>query len=86
MIDLSHKEIRYYDPYNYKNLIKFDSIIKEYFNQEYKDKIKWNKSYFVEDFPKLNIRSDCGIFVCKYAEYVSRGESDFNFDQVILIF
>ncbi len=36
---------------------------------------------FVQGIPQQMNGSDCGVFACKYAEYVSRG-ADITFSQV----
>lgn len=38
-------------------------------------------TYFLQDIPQQMNGSDCGVFSCKYAEYLSRNAS-FTFSQV----
>uniref|UniRef100_A0A914PJZ6 Ubiquitin-like protease family profile domain-containing protein n=1 Tax=Panagrolaimus davidi TaxID=227884 RepID=A0A914PJZ6_9BILA len=84
-VDFRNQQIDYHDSLlgEYKEV--FD-ILLSYMSSEFKD--KKNEDFEITGWTfqhKKNIPtqlngSDCGIFVCKYAEYVSR-RAEFDFDQ-----
>jgi sentrin-specific protease 1 len=59
-----------------------------YLNEEHKEKkgtpydISVWKFLHNENLPKQMNQSDCGMFICIYAEYISRGKTSFDFNQV----
>lgn len=65
------------------------SLFRNYIKEEYADKkggaqfdlSNWNCLH-VREVPQQMNGSDCGMFACKYAEYLSRGRLEFNFNQV----
>lgn len=88
-IDFSCKEIRYYDSMNGNNNECLKAL-RNYLKDEFADKKKsqfdfadWN-CFHVKDVPQQMNGSDCGMFTCKYAEFLSRGKTAFNFNQVNL--
>lgn len=63
-------------------------LYRNYLNEEHKDKkgspydlSDWNFLHN-KNLPQQMNGSDCGMFACKYAEYLSRGKTSFNFNQV----
>ncbi|CAF0716238.1 unnamed protein product [Brachionus calyciflorus] len=85
-IDFSCKEVRYYDSMNGNNNDCLKAL-KNYIKEEYSDKkggqfdfTNWN-FFHVKDVPQQMNGSDCGMFTCKYAEFLSRGKTLFNFNQ-----
>jgi sentrin-specific protease 1 len=88
VIDMTCKEVRYYDSMNGNNHECLRSL-RNYLRDEYADKkngaqlnlTEWNCLH-VKDVPQQMNGSDCGMFTCKYAEYISRGKTEFNFNQV----
>ena len=70
---------------NYIKTIFFRSYLKD----EYADKkggaqfdlSNWSCIH-VKNVPQQMNGSDCGMFTCKYAEYISRGKTSFSFNQV----
>jgi sentrin-specific protease 1 len=44
------------------------------------DLSNWNCIH-VKDVPQQMNGSDCGMFACKFAEYLSRGKLTFSFNQ-----
>lgn len=89
-IDFACKEIRYYDSMNGNNnecLIALRNYLKDEFADKKKSQFDfsdWN-FFHVKDVPQQMNGSDCGMFTCKYAEFLSRGKTVFNFNQVVLI-
>lgn len=47
------------------------------------DLSQWNVIH-CQDIPQQMNGSDCGMFTCKYAEFISRGRTAFSFTQVSL--
>lgn len=90
IIDFNCKEIRYYDSMNGNNNECLKAL-RNYLKDEYADKkngaqfdlSSWNCIH-VKDVPQQMNGSDCGMFTCKYAEFISRGKVKFNFNQVSL--
>jgi sentrin-specific protease 1 len=81
------KEIRYYDSMNGHNVECLRSL-RNYLRDEHQDKkssqidlSQWNFIH-VSDVPQQMNGSDCGMFTCKYAEFISRGKNAFAFNQV----
>ncbi|KAJ1346950.1 hypothetical protein KIN20_001885 [Parelaphostrongylus tenuis] len=77
VIDFLEKRIDYYDSLLGRNQECLD-ILKNYLNEEYKDKKKqifdfkrWNFNLRT-DIPRQMNGSDCGVYLCKFAEFVSR--------------
>lgn len=87
VIDFNCKEIRYYDSMNGNNNDCLRAL-KNYLKDEHQDKkstypldlTNWNCIH-VKNVPQQMNGSDCGMFACKYAEYISRGKTVFNFNQ-----
>lgn len=86
VIDFTTREIRYYDSMNGNNKECLKAL-KNYLNEEHQDKkgapydlTDWNCIHN-KDLPQQMNGSDCGMFSCKYAEYLSRGKTTFNFNQ-----
>ncbi|XP_023321487.1 sentrin-specific protease 1 [Eurytemora carolleeae] len=76
-IDLKKKEINYYDSMGGNNQQCLDLLFK-YLKEEHQDKKKselstegW-KLTLVKGIPQQMNGSDCGMFACKFAEYLSR--------------
>jgi sentrin-specific protease 1 len=78
-IDFDCKEIRYYDSMNGNNGECLKAL-RSYLRDEYADKkvgapqldiAAWNCIH-VKDVPQQMNGSDCGMFACKYAEFLSR--------------
>lgn len=85
-IDMLNKEINYYDSMNGNNQ-ECVKLLLIYLRDELEDKKKevldtenW-KTTIVKGIPQQMNGSDCGMFTCKYADYLSRGKS-FTFNQV----
>ncbi len=67
-------------------------ICRNYIRDEHLDKkgksidlTQWNALH-VQDVPQQMNGSDCGMFACKYAEFISRGKTMFGFNQVGFLF
>ena len=78
IIDMKEKVVRYYDSMNGRYQRCLDLLL-TYLQKESLDKKKqafdtsgWEKEH-AEDIPQQNNGSDCGMFACMYAEYISRG-------------
>lgn len=78
IIDMKEKIIRYYDSMDGRYPQCADALL-NYLQKESLDKKKqpfdtsgWQREH-AEDIPQQNNGSDCGMFACMYAEYVSRG-------------
>ncbi|TKR77351.1 hypothetical protein L596_018345 [Steinernema carpocapsae] len=85
IVDVANKAIQYYDSMLGNNPMAL-SALKEYLEQEAKDKKKevidtsgW-KLETRKDIPRQMNGSDCGMFACKFAEYASR-RAPINFTQ-----
>ncbi|XP_056007511.1 sentrin-specific protease 1-like isoform X2 [Ostrea edulis] len=85
VIDFKKKMIRYFDSMGGNNMACLNAL-KEYLCAESLDKKKqkfdltdW-KTKIVKDIPQQMNGSDCGMFTCKFAEYITR-EADINFTQ-----
>lgn len=85
-IDFACKEVRYYDSMNGNNNECLKAL-RNYLKDEFADKkggqfdfTNWN-FFHVKDVPQQMNGSDCGMFTCKYAEFLSRGKTVFNFNQ-----
>jgi Ulp1 family protease len=68
-----------------------DDDFRLYLRDEHQDKksspidlTQWNFIH-VSDIPQQMNGSDCGMFTCKYAEFVSRGKNTFDFNQVTTV-
>lgn len=87
VIDFECREIRYYDSMNGNNGECLKAL-RNYLTEEHKDKksgvafdlSEWNFLHN-KNLPQQMNGSDCGMFACKYAEYLSRGRTTFNFNQ-----
>lgn len=84
-IDFCNKTIRYYDSMGSSNNKCLQSLLK-YLQDESLDKLKkkfnttdW-KTENVQKIPQQMNGSDCGMFSCMYAEYISRN-ADITFTQ-----
>lgn len=84
-INLENKTIKYYDAFNTPNS-RVLRVLKRYLEDESVDKL--NSKFSITNFKckcvtvcgrQLN-HSDCGVFSCMFAEYISR-EKDINFTQ-----
>lgn len=94
MVDNERQSIVYYDSLGNEfrycidlltNFLQTESIKKK--NIEL-DMNEWKLIYKIPDIPKQQNYYDCGVFACKYAEYISRRAS-LTFTQVcfeIIIF
>ncbi|XP_068244549.1 LOW QUALITY PROTEIN: sentrin-specific protease 1-like [Palaemon carinicauda] len=84
-IDLRDKHIRYYDSMLGDNNRCLEALVK-YLESEHLDKkqSKYDTSGFtlenVKNIPQQMNGSDCGMFACKFAEYLSR-DAKITFDQ-----
>lgn len=86
VIDFDCREIRYYDSMNGNNGECLKAL-RNYLVEEHKDKkgapydlSDWNFLHN-KNLPQQMNGSDCGMFACKYAEYLSRAKTNFNFNQ-----
>lgn len=76
-IDFRDKCLRYYDSMLGHNMKCLDKLV-EYLVAEHKDKKKTDydigdwKKLVLKDIPKQLNGSDCGVFACTFAEFVSR--------------
>ncbi|GAU99265.1 hypothetical protein RvY_10293 [Ramazzottius varieornatus] len=94
VIDLKKKQMRYYDSLGHKNEQCF-RLLRTYLEEEKKDKgsnhphwsnisLDWEEWDFIsvaeeEDIPQQKNMCDCGVFMLKFADFVSRGKNiDFN--------
>lgn len=85
IIHLKNKTIKYYDSMGQTNNRVLDSL-EQYLKDESLDKKKvvfdmsdWTKES-VQDCPRQSNGSDCGVFSCMFAEFVSR-DSRISFSQ-----
>eukprot|EP00912_Choanoflagellata_sp_UC4_P001882 UC4_evm2s1211 len=85
VINIKAKRFEYYDSMNGGGL-SFFSTIRKYVDEEHSNKkgthldlSDW-VDYCPNDTPQQGNFSDCGVFTCKFAEYVSRG-APFTFSQ-----
>jgi len=77
VVDLEMKEIKYYDSMGGNNS-RCLSALKKYLNEEHKakkglplDMEEWETT-LMKDIPQQMNGSDCGMFACKFSEYLSR--------------
>lgn len=84
-IDMRNKQINYYDSMNGNNQDCLNLLL-TYLKDELLDKKKehldienW-RTIIVKKIPQQMNGSDCGMFTCKYADYLSRNKS-FTFNQ-----
>ena len=77
IVDLQKKAIRYFDSMGGNNM-RCVRAVKEYLEDESMDKKKtplntseWSLD-IVKDIPQQMNSSDCGVFTCKYADYLVR--------------
>ena len=90
IVDMKCKEIRYYDSMNGNNAECLRAL-RNYLRDEHADKkssarfdiTEWTCLH-VKDIPQQMNGSDCGMFACKFAEFISRGKFEFNFTQACL--
>jgi hypothetical protein len=85
-IDFAYKQINYYDSMSGNNNECLNLLL-EYLHEESMDKRKtpfdssgWQLNN-VKGIPQQGNGSDCGMFTCKYGDYLSRGKK-FTFTQV----
>ena len=78
-INLKEETIFAYDSLNYDTTDVLDTM-KKYINDEHID--KKGSEFDFSDFqygnanaPKQENQSDCGMFVCKYCDFISRNEA-----------
>lgn len=78
VVNVDKSEINFYDSMGHgKNYSQFISLLKSYLTNEYQASYVWNKETFnwtrnVIDVPQQTIIFDCGVYLCKFAEYVCR--------------
>ncbi|XP_064648411.1 uncharacterized protein LOC135500714 [Lineus longissimus] len=85
IVDFRNKQIRYYDSMGGNNNAGL-AAIRKYLEDESMDKRK--VAYPTTDWELINVKgipqqmngSDCGMFLCKYAEYIVR-DADITFSQ-----
>jgi len=77
VVDMDTKEINYYDSMGGNNNRCLDAL-KKYLNEEHKAKkgsplemSEWHTN-LKKDIPQQMNGSDCGMFACKFSEYLSR--------------
>ncbi|KAJ8350357.1 hypothetical protein SKAU_G00254870 [Synaphobranchus kaupii] len=81
VIDLKAKSVKYYDSMGQRH-DDICSLLLLYLKDEYKAKkskdlevTKWVVSSLKSsEIPQQNNGSDCGVFACKYADYIARGQ------------
>lgn len=81
VIDLKAKSVKYYDSMGQRH-DDICSLLLLYLKDEYKakkskdlDVSKWIVSSLKSnEIPQQNNGSDCGVFACKYADYIARGQ------------
>ncbi|WP_342265071.1 Ulp1 family isopeptidase [Cardinium endosymbiont of Philonthus spinipes] len=85
VIDFRSKTIKYYDSLGGENWDCLKTLL-DYLSQEITDKQqgKLNQDEWrlkcLKDLPQQKNHSDCGVFVCKFADYVAR-DAPINFTQ-----
>lgn len=87
-IDFKAKYICYYDSFHENNDEVFE-LLEKYLKKEYflknsceLDFGEWNYGY-PESIPSQENGYDCGMFVCKYADYISQSKK-LDFDQQVM--
>lgn len=85
IIDMRLKSISYYDSMGHPNMAVLDAL-EQYLQEESMDKRKipfdtkdW-KIECIRDCPQQRNGSDCGVFSCMFAEFLTR-DSKISFDQ-----
>ncbi|CDS36300.1 sentrin specific protease 1 [Echinococcus multilocularis] len=86
-IDLRKKTLSYYDSMGGVNDRCLDALL-DYLNAESQDKLQkpleamstWRKINMGTSVPQQSNGSDCGVFLCTYAEFLSR-DAEFTFSQ-----
>jgi len=85
IIHLKNKTIRYYDSMGHPNHVVLEAL-EQYLKDESMDKRKipfdtsdWTIEC-VRDCPQQKNGSDCGVFSCQFAEFISR-DSNISFEQ-----
>ncbi|XP_076093973.1 uncharacterized protein LOC143064775 [Mytilus galloprovincialis] len=85
IVDFKKKCIKYYDSMGGQN-VKCLNAVKQYLCDECKDKKNqqfdqsgWSTE-IAEDIPQQMNGSDCGMFACKFADYITRG-ANITFEQ-----
>ncbi|XP_052091883.1 sentrin-specific protease 1-like isoform X2 [Mytilus californianus] len=85
IVDFKKKCIQYYDSMGGQN-VKCLNAVKQYLCDECKDKKNqqfdqtgWSTE-IAEDIPQQMNGSDCGMFACKFADYITR-EANITFEQ-----
>lgn len=87
VVDNEQHSIEYYDSLGNEFRYCIDLIFNFLQNESIKKKNmeldieKWRLQYKIPNIPKQQNYYDCGVFVCKYAEYISRRAS-LTFTQV----
>lgn len=85
IIHMRDKSIRYYDSMGHSNMAVLEAL-RQYLNDESMDKrnVPFDTSDWtiecVRDCPQQRNGSDCGVFSCMFAEFVSR-DSKISFEQ-----
>lgn len=79
IINLKNKTVEYYNPMGSTENLVFSELI-EYMKSESIDKkqtafdtLGWSFGN-VQDIPKQSNGSDCGVFCCMYAEFITRNQ------------
>lgn len=82
---MKNKTIRYYDSMGHPNQLVLEAL-EQYLKDESMDKKKvrfdmsdWTIEH-VRDCPQQKNGSDCGVFSCQFAEFISR-DSQVSFEQ-----
>jgi len=90
VINIEEKRFEYYDSLGAGNENCLERL-KRYVQDEHKEKKKskidisdW-QDYTPNDIPHQQNGYDCGVFMCKYAQCISRGV-DFDFSQADMAF
>ena len=84
-MELKLKKFTYYDSLNMKNkaiaigifLKEIFKLIFDFYFYDYDDITDWNLELIT--CPQQENNNDCGVFICKFIEYISFGKAfDFN--------
>jgi len=86
VIDIKNRSFEYFDSLLGENRVCLQNL-RKWLVDEVKDKkgehfdLSGWKDIWWKEIPKQTNSSDCGVFVCMYAECISRGEWPFTFSQ-----
>ncbi|XP_008179339.1 sentrin-specific protease 1-like [Acyrthosiphon pisum] len=85
VVDINHNQITGYDSLKKSNLVAYRDDVLKYLEEEHLGKLgeslpidNWEKVQGENPYQENGI--DCGVYVCIFAEYISRDVA-FNFDQ-----